>query len=77
MSRSTKLTLSNPHHSRSAKIIRDTGTDEYVVKHYFMGRHIVEGDYFTTDMIDAVGTAKVWINFDQQGADTTKINGVN
>lgn len=46
--------------NRSAKVYRDVAWDEYRVKFYENGAYCTESDYFTTDKVDAFGTAELW-----------------
>lgn len=48
------------HENRSAKIYRDMAWDEYRVKFFEFGAYCAEADYFTTDKVDAFGTAEFW-----------------
>lgn len=41
-----------------ARIMRDTDTDEFVVKFYDRGQFLKGANYYTDDESDAIGTAR-------------------
>ena len=41
-----------------ARIMRDTETDEFVVKFYDRGQFLKNANYYTNDEGDAIGTAR-------------------
>lgn len=41
----------------AAKIHKDAESGDYVVQFYKNGMHYAPGDYFTSDKVDAIGTA--------------------
>ena len=41
-----------------ARIMRDTDTDEFIVKFYDHGQFLKDANYYTDDEGDAIGTAR-------------------
>jgi hypothetical protein len=55
---STRLVKTQEDGKKTAKIYRDSDTEEYIVKFYVDGVYQRKADYFTDDKQDAIGTAK-------------------
>lgn len=45
------------------KVFRNTEYDEYITKYYVDGIKFVDGDYFTSDKDDAIGTGESEVKF--------------
>ena len=54
-------TLSNVKLARTAKIYRNSAYGEYRVAFYDAQGYVLYADYFTSDKLDAFGTAKYWV----------------
>ncbi len=57
-----KLLQTQAAGAKTAKVYRDTDTDEYVVKFFVDGKHQPQADYFTDDKQDAMNTARAEVN---------------
>lgn len=54
---SVKLIQTVNDQNKAAKIYKDSGTNEFVVKFFINDKHKENADYFTDDKEDAVNTA--------------------
>jgi hypothetical protein len=53
-------TITNQTKGREARVYRDHDWQEWRVKFYENGRHLLESDYHTDDKGDAQHTARAW-----------------
>jgi hypothetical protein len=51
-------TITRVDGSRTAKVYRDAQWNEWRVRFYTNGAHLIDGDYFTGEKSDAQGTAR-------------------